>query len=609
MQPLAKTADRKRQVLKDVFGYDDFRPGQLPVIDALLAGRNVLAVMPTGSGKSLCFQVPALVQGGLTIVVSPLVALMQDQVQALRLAGVAADSINSSQSREDNVDAWRRAASGHTRLLYMAPERLMTERMLEALARLDVRLIAIDEAHCISQWGPAFRPEYEALASLRTHFPSIPIAALTATADEVTRADIAARLFAGDAEMFVLGFDRPNITLAVEPKRDWKRQMLDYVAARRGKSGIVYCLSRKRTEEAAETLASQGIRALAYHAGMDKDLREANQNIFMTEKGVVMAATIAFGMGIDKPDVRFVFHADLPGSVEAYYQEFGRAGRDGAKAEAFMLFGLQDIRMRRQFIDQEDAGEDRKRREHQRLGALVGYCEAVSCRRQILLGYFGEKAAPCNNCDACLSPAALVDATPEARLIIDTIRATGERFGAGHIVDVLTGASNERIARLSHDRLATYAAGKDRKREEWQQMIRQLVVSDFLALDIAGFGGLTIADKGRDLLRGAARFECRPPSRTKRAERKSRAAAAVEALPDTDATLLDALKQLRLILARERRVPAYAIFPDRTLIDMAARKPRTTNEFAEVHGVGAAKLNEFAEPFIAAIRKKVAETS
>ena len=602
MQALAKTADPKRKVLKDVFGYDDFRPGQQPVIDALLAGRNVLAVMPTGSGKSLCFQVPALVQGGLTIVVSPLVALMQDQVQALRLAGVAADSINSAQSREDNVDAWRRAASGHTRLLYMAPERLMTERMLEALARLDVRLIAIDEAHCISQWGPAFRPEYEALSSLRQHFPSIPVAALTATADEVTRADIAAKLFAGDAEMFVLGFDRPNITLAVEPKRDWKRQMLDYVAARRGRSGIVYCLSRKRTEEAAEALASQGIRALAYHAGMDKDVREANQNIFMTEKGVVMAATIAFGMGIDKPDVRFVFHADLPGSVEAYYQEFGRAGRDGAKAEAFMLFGLQDIRMRRQFIDQEDAGEDRKRREHQRLGALVGYCEAVSCRRQILLGYFGEKAQACGNCDACLTPAALVDATTEARLIIDTIRATGERFGAGHIVDVLTGASTERIARLSHDRLATYAAGNDRKREEWQQMIRQLVVADFLTLDIAGFGGLTIADKGRDLLRGAARFECRPPSRTKRAERKARSTAAVEALPDTDATLRDALKQLRLILARERRVPAYAIFPDRTLIDMAARKPATPNEFAEVHGVGAAKLNEFAEPFIAAIR-------
>ena len=596
------TSDPKRQILKDVFGYDDFRPGQLPVIEALLAGRNVLAVMPTGSGKSLCFQVPALVQGGLTIVVSPLVALMQDQVQALRLAGVAADAINSSQTRDENVEAWRRAAGGQTRLLYMAPERLMTERMIGALARLDIRLFAVDEAHCISQWGPAFRPEYEALAQLRQHFPRVPIAALTATADEVTRADIAARLFGGNAELFVLGFDRPNISLAVEPKRDWKRQMLDYVMARRGKSGIVYCLSRKRTEEAAETLASQGIRALAYHAGMDKDLREANQNIFMTEKGVVMAATIAFGMGIDKPDVRFVFHADLPGSVEAYYQEFGRAGRDGGKAEAFMLFGLQDIRMRRQFIDQEDAGEDRRRREHQRLGALVGYCEAVSCRRQILLGYFGEKAAGCNNCDACLSPAPLVDATPEARLIIDTIRATGERFGSGHMIDVLTGASNERISRLGHDRLATYAAGKDRKREDWQQLIRQLVVADFLALDIAGFGGLTIANKGRDLLRGAARFECRPPSRTKRAERKARVAAATLGMDDADTLLLDALKKLRLVLAEQRRVPAYVIFPDRTLIDMAARKPVNEVEFAEVHGVGAAKLKEFAVPFLAAIR-------
>lgn len=598
----ATMTDHKREVLKEVFGYDSFRPGQEQVIDALLAGRNVLAVMPTGTGKSLCFQIPALVQGGLTIVVSPLVALMQDQVQALRLAGVAADAINSARTREENVEAWRRAAAGETRLLYMAPERLMTERMLAALGRLPIRLIAIDEAHCISQWGPAFRPEYEALGQLRQHFPTVPIAALTATADEVTRADIARQLFDGDASIFVLGFDRPNISLAVEPKRDWKRQMLDYVGARKGRSGIVYCLSRKRTEEAAELLAENGIRALAYHAGMDKDAREANQNIFMTEPGVVMAATIAFGMGIDKPDVRFVFHADLPGSVEAYYQEFGRAGRDGARAEAFMLFGLQDIRMRRQFIDQEDSSDDRKRREHQRLGALVGYCEAAGCRRQVLLGYFGERAAPCGNCDSCLTPSSLVDATTEARLVADTVRLTGQRFGTVHVVDILMGASSERVLRLGHDRLPTYAAGKGRKREEWQQMIRQLVAAEYLALDIAGYGGLMLGPRGDDLLKGVARFECRPTVQPKRSGRKATAATASAALSGDEASLLDALKQLRLELARQRRVPAYVVFADRTLIDMAARKPMNEVEFAEVHGVGAAKLKEFASVFLEAIR-------
>lgn len=599
----------KRQVLKDVFGYDAFRPGQERVIDALLAGRNVLAVMPTGSGKSLCFQVPALVMGGLTVVVSPLVALMQDQVQALRLAGVAADAINSAQSREENVEAWRRATSGETRLLYMAPERLMTERMLSALGKLDVRLIAIDEAHCISQWGPAFRPEYQALTQLSETFPDVPIAALTATADELTRADIARQLFADEAETFVLGFDRPNISLSVEPKREWKRQVLSYVEARRGQSGIVYCLSRKRTEEAAELLSENGIKALAYHAGMDKDAREANQNAFMTESGVVMAATIAFGMGIDKPDVRFVVHADLPGSVEAYYQEFGRAGRDGAKAEAHMLFGLSDIRMRRMFIDQEDAGEDRKRRERQRLDALIGYCEASSCRRQILLGYFGETAEPCGNCDACSSPLELVDATASAKLIVEAIRATGSRFGAVHVVDVLMGASNERVQRLGHERLSVYGAGKGSKREEWQQLIRQLVAANFLMLDIAGYGGLQVAELGLALQRGERTFQHRPTVRPAKAERKTKAAAAAAGLTDTDATLLDALKQLRLRLAKQRRVAAYVIFADRSLIDMAARKPQTVDEFAEVHGVGAAKLKAFAGVFLAAIQRHQAEVS
>ena len=365
----------KRAVLKDVFGFEQFRPGQEKAVDAVLAGRNVLTVMPTGSGKSLCFQVPALVLGGLTIVVSPLVALMQDQVAALRLAGVAADTINSSRTREENVAAWRRAASGDTRLLYLSPERLMTEPMLAALNKIDVRLIAIDEAHCISQWGPAFRPEYEALSRLRDLFGTVPIIALTATADEATRADIVARLFGNPVEQIVLGFDRPNIKLTVAAKHEWKKQLLAFVQSHAGQSGIVYCLSRKKTEEAAALLAEHGVKALAYHAGMSKDDREANQNAFMSEAYTVMCATIAFGMGIDKSDVRFVVHADLPASLESYYQEIGRAGRDGEPADAHMLFGLGDIRMRRVFIEQEESSDDRKRREHQRLAALIGYCE------------------------------------------------------------------------------------------------------------------------------------------------------------------------------------------------------------------------------------------
>jgi ATP-dependent DNA helicase RecQ len=384
----------KLDVLRTVFGYDGFRPGQEAVIDALLAGRNVLAVMPTGSGKSLCYQIPALVAGGLTIVVSPLVALMQDQVAALKLAGVPADTINSNLTREDNIAAWRRAARGETRLLYLAPERLMTERMLAALQGLDVKFIAIDEAHCISQWGASFRPEYEALARLRHVFPGIPVGAFTATADEVTRSDIVTRLFDGEAQVFVHGFDRPNIRLSVAPKLNTPKQLSDCLDRHKGESGIVYCLSRKDTEKTARYLNATGVKALAYHAGLDKRVRDDNQALFMTDIGVVMCATIAFGMGIDKPDIRFVFHADMPGSPEAYYQEIGRAGRDGRPAEAHMIFGLEDLRMRRMFIDQEDAGEERRRREHKRLDALVAYCQSPACRRQTLLAYFGEAIGP-----------------------------------------------------------------------------------------------------------------------------------------------------------------------------------------------------------------------
>ena len=592
------------RVLGDVFGFEGFRPGQEAAIEALLAGRNVLTVMPTGSGKSLCFQIPALIMEGLAVVVSPLIALMRDQVAALRLAGVAADSINSANDRGDNIAVWRRAAAGETRLLYMAPERLMTEPMLAALARLPVTLFVIDEAHCISQWGPAFRPEYEDLCRLRDLFPEVPIAALTATADEVTREDIADRLFGGRVEPFILGFDRPNIKLSVEMKREWKRQLLSFIARHEGESGIVYCLSRKKTEETAALLAADGVRAFPYHAGMEKEDREAHQNVFMTDPGVVIVATIAFGMGIDKADVRYVFHTDLPGSIEAYYQEIGRAGRDGAPAEAHMLYGLADIRMRRQFIEDEDAGAERKRREHKRLDALLGYCEAPSCRRVALLDYFGERIEPCGNCDACLDPAERVDGTEDAQKILSAVYHSGERFGAAHVIDILRGTVAEKIVRAGHHRLPTFGVGAARGKNEWRSLIRQMVATGFLRLDIAGYGGLALTGKGRALLRGEGEFLYREDTvvaRPSAAPRETRGKEPEHPLSHDQAALLAVLKALRLQLAKERGVPAYIVFPDRSLIDMARRRPRTEEEFAEVNGVGAAKLEAFAAPFLAAI--------
>ncbi len=593
----------KYDVLKEVFGFDQFRDGQETVVDGLLDGTNVLTVMPTGAGKSLCYQVPALVLGGLTIVVSPLVALMHDQVAALRLAGVEAETINSSRDRADNVAAWRKVEAGEVRLLYMSPERLMTERMLSALSKFDVKLIAIDEAHCISQWGPAFRPEYELLGNLQDRFPGVPLVALTATADEVTRGDIVQRLFSGNAQTVVLGFDRPNIKLTVEMKGNWKAQLLDIVSKHEGASGIVYCLSRKKTEEAAALLSENGISALAYHAGMEREVRDLNQNRFMTEPGLVITATIAFGMGIDKADVRFVVHTDLPGSVEAYYQEFGRAGRDGAPAEAHMLYGLGDIASRRRFIEDAETGQEHKRREHKRLDTLVAYCESPTCRRVGLLAYFGEASEPCGNCDMCLDPPETVDGTEEAQKALSAIYRTGQRFGAAHIIDVLRGAETEKIFSAGHQSLPTYGVGAERKKAEWQSILRQLVASGFLTLDVKDYGGLALTEKGSGLLKGEEQFSYRADALKKaKAARSKRgpSAPAVDLLPDQQ-DLLGELKALRMQLAKERSVPAFVIFPDRALIDMAIKQPVNKSEFAEISGVGAAKLRDFADPFLAAI--------
>lgn len=587
--------------LHDVFGFSELRDGQREAIEAVMDGRNVLAVMPTGAGKSLCYQLPAIVRGGLTVVVSPLVALMRDQVAALRLNGISAATINSDLSREENVETWYAVRDGKIRLLYLSPERLMTERMLAALSQLDVGLFAIDEAHCISQWGPAFRPEYAMLADLRQRFSGVPIIGLTATADGATRDDIEQRMFAGDVVSVVTGFDRPNLSLGVTLKNSWKRQVSDFIDGRRGAAGIVYCLSRKKTEEVAQMLRDQGHSALAFHAGMDSIEKAAIQNRFMTEPGIVMVATIAFGMGIDKPDIRYVLHTDLPGSPEAYYQEIGRAGRDGAPAETMLFYGLDDIRMRRVFIEEAETSDDHKRREHKRLDSLIAYCEAPDCRRRMLLRYFGEKVdTACGNCDVCIDPVETTDGTAEAGMVLATVQGTGNRYGVAHIVNVLRGRANEKIEQQGHDRLDVFGAGAARSQKEWQGIIRQMVAAGFLEIDVAGYGGIKMTVAGSALTRGEGEFRFRADRIDTSPARKRRGTAAgeLEVLNSADNEMLAILKAKRLRLAEERGVPAYVIFSDRSLVDMAAKRPATRDEFAGIFGVGEAKLRDFSEIFL-----------
>ena len=595
-------------ILRDTFGYDRFRPGQEEIIAAILNGTNVLAVMPTGSGKSLCFQILALIMDGLTVVVSPLVALMEDQVAALRLAGVPAETINSSRAYEHNAESWRRVTAGASPILYISPERLMTERMLTALSKLPLRLFAIDEAHCISRWGPAFRPEYQDLQHLTKRFPEVPVAAMTATADNSTRADIAQRLIGEKGRTFVSGFDRPNIRIGVTLRKNWNRQLLDFVAAQHGASGIVYCLSRRKTEEVAAYLSENGITALSYHAGMNAGARNRNQDRFMTEPSLVMVATIAFGMGIDKPDVRYVFHANLPGNMEAYYQEIGRAGRDGAPAEAMMLYGLDDIRMRRMFIDDEDTDTDHKRREHKLLDAMIAFCEAPACRRRTLLAYFGEDTDPCGNCDTCLDPPALADGTEQAKQVITTCRATGQVFGQAHLINILRGADTEKVRRFDHDRLPTHGIGTALSKDVWRSLIRQMVSTGLLDLDIQGHGGLSVTAKGMAIADGHERFEYRVESAKPSAHAKRPTWTAAD-LDDAEGDLFLALKALRLRLAHAQRVPPYVIFPDKALADMAKRQPRTPDDFAQIHGVGKAKVEKFASPFLQEIAGFLGDTT
>jgi ATP-dependent DNA helicase RecQ len=597
---MTEALDSARRILKATFGFDGFRPGQEAVIGAVLAGENVLAVMPTGAGKSLCYQLPALVRGGLTIVVSPLIALMRDQVGQLREYGIEAASLNSSNDAAANAAVRRAIREDRLRLLYVAPERLVREDMAELLSEAHVTLLAIDEAHCVSQWGHDFRPEYLAIGRIRRELGDVPTIALTATADAPTRADIESRLFAAPPRLFVRSFDRPNLRLTMRPKQQARQQIERFLAARKGQSGIVYCASRKRTEELAGAFAKAGHRALPYHAGLDNAVRSANHDTFLQEDGVVICATVAFGMGIDKPDVRFVVHADLPSNVESYYQEIGRAGRDGLPADTLTLFGLDDMRLRRMQIEQSDAPDERKRIERQRFNALVALCEAPGCRRQSLLAYFGEASQPCGNCDLCLEGVETVDGSVDAQKAMSAILRTGERFGTEHLVSILTGAGGEAIDRYGHAKLPTYGVGKDRKPGEWRSIFRQMYAAGLIALDIAGHGSWSVTEAGRLVLRGAEKFALRKDALWAGANTEKKAPALASAPENAD--LLAALKALRTRIAKEIRQPAYVVFPDRSLIEMAAIRPQTLDDMRLVHGVGAAKLERYGTPFLEIVR-------
>ena len=592
-------------VLHDVFGFPTFREGQEEIVRAVLDGRDVLAVMPTGAGKSMCYQLPALVRGGLTVVVSPLIALMRDQVAAMRHFGVEAGSLNSSNDPEENRRVADAVRDGRMRLLYASPERLANTGTTEWLARSGVNLLAIDEAHCVSQWGHDFRPEYALLGEVRQRLGGVQAIALTATADTSTRGDILSRLFEGEPRVFIHGFDRPNLRLAMQAKENAKRQLFGFLDKHRHESGIVYCSSRKQTEELAAALREEGVRALAYHAGMESAARGRNQDAFLQEDGVVMAATVAFGMGIDKPDVRFVAHAALPKSIEAYYQEIGRAGRDGAPATTLTLYGLDDMRLRRLQIEDSDASDEQKRVERQRLNALVALCEAPRCRRQTLLAYFGETAEPCGNCDLCIEGVESFDGTLEAQKLLSAIARARERFGTEHLVNLIVGDGTDAIRRFRHDGLKTFGVGKDRSKNEWRSLLRQIYAAGLVNLEIAEYGRWTITARGDAVLRGRERIELRSDVLTQPRDRRRRRAGALQAeevVPSDDPLLL-ALKALRTRLAKEEAVPAYVIFSDRSLIDMAQRRPATRSAIAGVHGVGQAKLDRYTDAFLAVLRE------
>ena len=597
---------RAQELLRSVYGYTDFRGRQAEVVASALAGRDALVLMPTGGGKSLCYQLPAIIRPGVGLVVSPLIALMHDQVSALKQLGVRAEFLNSTLSWPEQCAVLDALSSQKLDLLYLAPERLLQEETLDRLDRVDLAIIAIDEAHCVSQWGHDFRQDYLGLNVLAERFPSVPRMALTATADRLTRREILSRLELNGAEQFISGFDRPNIRYTVRAKTDANAQLLSFLREHRDQAGIVYAMTRKKVETLAELLTERGFTALPYHAGLTTEMRRSHQARFQYEDGVVVVATIAFGMGIDKPDVRFVAHVDLPKSVEAYYQETGRAGRDREPAEAWMVYGLQDVVRLRQLVDQSEADEEHKRIERMKLDALLGWCEVTACRRRALLEYFGDSLAnDCGNCDICLSPPKTWDGTVEAQKLLSCVYRTGQRFGAAHVIDVLRGKDTEKVLRNRHERLSTFGIGDDRSLAQWRSILRQVMVQGHLHSDAERYGALRLRPRSRPLLRGEERIRLREDPSAKRATRTRAKTARAPSyqVPAEEEPLWEALRDLRMTLCREAGVPPYVIFHDTTLREMVRLRPSSPSELLAVQGVGETKLERYGEAFLDVLRE------
>lgn len=584
-------------ILKSVFGFDKYLPHQEEIITQVISGHDVLTIIPTGGGKSLCYQLPALLFDGVTIVVSPLIALMQSQVAQLKLLGIKAATLNSSNSNDENYKTLDLLNINNLKLLYAAPERLLKKETIELLKNKKISLLAIDEVHCVSQWGHDFRKDYLKLGDLRKELSYVQTIGLTATADISTRKDIIEKIFKKKPKVFIKGFDRPNIYLSMLPKNNAKKQILSFIEPLRGETGIVYCSTRSKTEEWAAFLKSKNFNALPYHAGMNENERKNNLNSFIHDEGVVVTATIAFGLGIDKPNVRFVCHANMPSNVESYYQEVGRAGRDGLPAFNLTIYGLDDITLRNQQISNQDSDEEKKRLERQRLNTLIALCEATRCRRQVLLTYFNETTESCGNCDICKYGIKLIEGTIDAQKVLSAIMRTGQRFGAAHIINILTGTESDNILKYSHNKLKTFGVGNDLNKNEWRSIIRQLYSAAHISIDIKNYGALKILKSGNDILLHSHQFKKRYEILTGRIKKEKKIINLNE-ISVYEKLLFIKLKEFRLDLSKKLNLPAYIIFPDKTLIEMSKLKPTTLTELEKIHGVGKAKLEKFGKNFL-----------